>query len=100
MAVVTAHTQGRYDIMTHAMSDAGIEPVIIEDILRIGEDRGITRGIARSVLALADARGLTLTDSQRAFIAQCADADVLDAWLRRAITAASADEIFAATRAT
>lgn len=47
MAVITAHTRGRYDVMTRAVSRAGIEPIIIEDTLRIGEHRGIAKGVAQ-----------------------------------------------------
>ncbi len=49
MAVVAAAMVGRYDAMVTAMSDAGIEPVIIEDLVRFGEDRGLEKGLERGL---------------------------------------------------
>lgn len=47
MAVVAAAMAGRYDAMVAAMSNAGIEPVIIEDLVRFGEDRGLEKGLEK-----------------------------------------------------
>ncbi len=47
MAVVCAATQGRYDAMVEAMASEGLEPVIIEDLVKFGEDRGLERGLER-----------------------------------------------------
>ncbi|HEU4533549.1 MAG TPA: hypothetical protein VFS00_05500 [Polyangiaceae bacterium] len=61
MAVVCAATQGRYDAMVKAMANAGLEPVIIEDLVRFGEDRGLEKGLQRGLkkgLQKGMARGL------------------------------------------
>jgi hypothetical protein len=61
-------------------------------------DRGRTEGRvtskAAAVVAFLDARGLTLSDEQRARIASCTDVAILDRWIRRAATIATADELF------
>ena len=66
MAVIAALSKGRYEVMTRAMEAAGVEPVIIEDLVYFGEDRGIVKGQAKAVLQVADLRGLSLTEAQRA----------------------------------
>jgi hypothetical protein len=97
MAVITALSKGRYDAMTRAMAGAGMEPIIIEDLVFFGEDRGEARGIvkgqAKAVLQVADLRGLSLTEAQRARVLACTDLPTLEAWLTRAVTAASAEDI-------
>ena len=44
MAVVAAAMRGRYESMVTAMEQANLEPVIIEDLVKFGEDRGYERG--------------------------------------------------------
>lgn len=51
------------------------------------------RGIAKSILAVLDARGISTTPVQREEILNCQDAVRLDRWLRRSAVAASADEV-------
>jgi hypothetical protein len=48
-----------------------------------------------AVLAVLQARGLSVTDRQRARIAACTRVATLDAWLRRAVTAPSTTAVFA-----
>ena len=50
---------------------------------------------AESVLEVLQVRGLSVTDEQRVRILGCKDLPVLREWLRRAVTAASADDVFA-----
>ena len=99
MAVTTAATRGRYHAMIHAMSDANVEPVIIEDLVYIGEDIGIAKGelvgLAKALLQVASLRGLALSDAQRGRVVECADAATLERWHARAVTALRADDIFA-----
>lgn len=59
MAVVAAAMRGRYDSMVTVMEQASMEPVVIEDLVKFGEDRGFEKGrleedrsILRRVLAL------------------------------------------------
>jgi hypothetical protein len=96
MAVVAAAMRGRYESMVKAMEHANLEPVIIEDLVRFGEDRGYERGrieeeraTLRRVLAL---RKLGLKAEGEARIDACADLATLQRWLDQAVLAASADE--------
>lgn len=61
----------------------------------LGEARGEARGEVRALLAVLEARGIELTEQERARIQQSTDLDELDRWVRRAATAASAHELFA-----
>lgn len=47
MAVVAAAKRGRYYAMVSAMEQANLEPVIIEDLVNFGEDRGVDRSFER-----------------------------------------------------
>jgi predicted transposase YdaD len=104
MAVVAAAMRGRYESMVTAMEQASLEPVIIEDLVKFGEDRGYERGrlegeeqgrleeeraTLRRVLAL---RKLGLKAEGEARIDACTDLATLQRWLDQAVFAASADE--------
>ena len=54
------------------------------------------RGRRASLREVAAARGFTLTAAQDACVVACADAATLDRWLRRMVTAASAEAAFEA----
>jgi len=45
VAVVAALVQNRYDAMVNAMEQLQMEPIIIEDLVKFGEDRGYVRGV-------------------------------------------------------
>ncbi|MFO0758261.1 MAG: hypothetical protein U0359_17335 [Byssovorax sp.] len=47
MAVVAAAMRGRYHSMVNAMEQMSLEPVIIEDLVKFGEDLGFDEGAAR-----------------------------------------------------
>jgi hypothetical protein len=49
MAVVAAATHGRYAEMVSAMQRHDLEPVIIEDLVRIGMDQGFEQGLERGI---------------------------------------------------
>lgn len=104
MAVVAAAMRGRYESMVAAMDQANLGPVIIEDLVKFGEDRGYERGrlegqlegqleeeraTLRRVLAL---RKLGLTADGEARINACMDLATLRRWLDQAVLAATADE--------
>jgi hypothetical protein len=88
MAVVAAAMQGRYGSMVTAMEQAKLEPVIIEDLVKFGEDRALRR-MLRRVLVL---RKLALNADGEARIDACTDLATLQRWLDQAVLAASADE--------
>ncbi|NEE02796.1 hypothetical protein [Phytoactinopolyspora halotolerans] len=67
------------------------------EFLRRWRDQGLSEGRAegraRSVLEVLDARGIEVPQHVRTRILECTDENELDRWLRRAATAASADEL-------
>ena len=82
------------------MEHANLEPVVIEDLVKFGEDRGEKRGLKkgrraeergtlRRVLAL---REIPLTPEQEQQIDACLDLATLRRWHDQAIFAASAVE--------
>lgn len=50
--------------------------------------------VATAVVAVLEARGLTISDTQRKRILETTDSDLLDQWVRRAVTVATVDELF------
>lgn len=59
---------------------------------RIGRE-GEERGARNSVLAVLQARGLSVSDDQRRILDETTDLDLLLEWVRRAVTVASTDEL-------
>ncbi|GAA4894008.1 hypothetical protein [Streptomonospora salina] len=59
-----------------------------------GRDEGRAEAAARHVVALLETRGIALTDEQRAAVRDCTDAELLDTWFDRALTAAAAEDVF------
>ncbi|MFS0692190.1 hypothetical protein [Streptomyces nitrosporeus] len=57
-------------------------------------DEGRAEGRAEALLLVLEARGITLTEEDRARITGCHEPQVLGRWLTRATTAASAEELF------
>jgi hypothetical protein len=60
-----------------------------------GQAEGSARSRAADVLDVLDARGLPVTPEQRERILGSSDLEQLKTWLRRAVTAAATDELFA-----
>jgi hypothetical protein len=100
MAVMAAATRKRYEVMVTAMEQANLEPVIIEDLVKFGEDRGLEKGMEtgfrsgersalRRVLAV---RKLVLSAEQERLIDACTDLATLGRWLDQAVFATSAAE--------
>ena len=58
-----------------------------------GEARGQALGEGRAVLTVLDARGVSVSETVREQILACSDLAQLDTWLRRAVTAVTADEV-------
>src|SRR5215813_4321628 len=59
----------------------------------LGEALGEARGEGRAVLTVLDARGVPVPEAIREQILTCTDLTQLDTWLRRAVTAATADDV-------
>jgi hypothetical protein len=66
----------------------------IEAIRAEGLDDGIERTLVESILDLLTDRGLTLNDDQRARVAACHDHDQLRAWLRAAARVSDPAKLF------
>ena len=59
-----------------------------------GKAEGKAEGKVEALFAIFAARSLGVTEAQAARIRRTTDLDVLDTWVRRAVTAASADDVF------
>lgn len=59
----------------------------------IGEARGEARGEGRAVLTVLEARGVPVPTAVREQILACTDLTQLETWLRRALTATSAEDV-------
>ena len=111
MAAVAAHKlrKYRYDCLTAAAEELHMQPIIIEDLVKIGEDMGLERGRAEGlelgraegkaegkaegVLAVLEARGVAVPDPIRRRVIACTDVAKLDAWIRRAAVVSDAAEL-------
>lgn len=60
-----------------------------------GRTEGRTEGLVDAVLTVLAARGVTVSDEERARLVAVKDAAVLQRWLGRAVTVATAAELFA-----
>lgn len=100
MAVVAArmHSPRRCKVMIEAMEWNGQEPILIEDLIKIGEDDGFEKGrqdaLREALATVLDARGIPLDDIQRARVRLEEDVERLSTWMRRAATARDAREVF------
>jgi predicted transposase YdaD len=63
--------------------------------LKKGKAEGKAEGIAEGIFAVLEARGLSLTATQRKQVLQCKDVVQLDAWLRCASVTSDVKTLFA-----
>lgn len=68
---------------------------ISEEIRDEGRVEGAVERGAEDILLVLEQRGLDVSDEVRARITDCGDPDTLRQWLARAVTAPSAEGIFA-----
>ena len=105
VAAVAAMVAGRYDSMMQAIKKARGGPVIVEEFVKFGHDRGFAAGeaqgemrgrleVARSTLAqlLASRFEVGASDEQR--IQSETDPERLQAWFQRALTAKALQEVW------
>lgn len=93
-AVARAHSKSRFEVMLAAMNAQGVEYVIIEDLVEIGEELGMEIGmekglrlaLRRSVLDLCEVLGIQVDNERRAFV-ETTDAAHLEALVTRLKTA-------------
>jgi hypothetical protein len=57
------------------------------------EELGEARGEGRAVLTVLDARGVEVSDVMRERVLACDDLAQLEVWLRRAVTATTAEHV-------
>ena len=77
------------------MTTSEYEKTFVERIHDQGIAEGEAKGKAEDVLKLLDARHLAPSKDQRQQVTSCTDAAQLDRWFDRAITAGTANEVFA-----
>jgi hypothetical protein len=92
LAVVAAAMRGRYNEMVTAMEQANLEPVIIEDLVKLGEDFGQVKGERSALRRVLTLRKLLLSAEQERQIDTCADLATLCRWHDQAVFAASTAE--------
>ena len=63
--------------------------------LNQGRAEGQAAGRAESIIDFLETRGIKVPEADRARITTCQDIDQLTAWVRRAATVTSVDELFA-----
>jgi hypothetical protein len=59
-----------------------------------GREEGRMEILAAAIFKVFDGRGIAVDEDSRTRIESCRDADVLDKWLDRAVTAAKASDLF------
>lgn len=75
VAVVAALMQKRYGAMVAAMEQVQLEPVIIEDLVKFGEDRGVDRGATQERLHAFEHRlGRPLSPQERNMVTRAVTA--------------------------
>jgi hypothetical protein len=82
-------------ILEAMMTTSEYEKTFVERIHDQGIAEGEAKGKAEGVLKLLDARHLAPSKDQRQQVTSCTDAAQLDRWFDRAITADTANEVFA-----
>ena len=89
-----------------APSTEGLMATVAEQWMAEGEARGIVKGKAegkaeakaQAVLTVLEARGLAVSEAQRAEVLGCTDLERLDGWVRQAVTAKTTADLFAAPK--
>lgn len=84
--IKTRYTQRLLEAYPDAAND------ILQHAREEGVDAGRLEGLRRAVLEVLAARRLAVGDGARALVDAASDVKQLEAWLRAAVTAASADE--------
>lgn len=87
-----------YDLIISALSEAARKAFQMLPQGYEYQDKSLRRsfseGRAGAVLRVLARRNVAVSDEQRERISACTDLETLDRWLDRAVTAASADELF------
>lgn len=82
-------------ILEELMATAEWKSDFVESFVNVGIEQGAIRSRAEDILKVLDARNLKPTSVQRELVSTASDLAGLDRWFDRALTAATADEVFA-----
>jgi hypothetical protein len=93
--IMTVASDAARQFLEAMMKTSEYAKTLLDDMRDSGKAEGLVEGEAKSVLKILGARRLAPSEEQRHRIMSCTDAEQLDLWLNRAITASTADEIFA-----
>lgn len=88
-----------YDLIISALSEAARKAFEMLPQTHEYQDKSLKRsfsdGRAQALLDVLESRELAVSDEQRQRILECNDAETLRAWMRKAVTVKTTDELFA-----
>jgi hypothetical protein len=96
LAGLPAAARTRWEAFMTATTGSEYRSELFREIDAHGRAEGKAQGEAQAVLTVLDARGVPVSDAIREEVLACTDLDQLDTWLRRAVTAATAEQVTAA----
>ena len=88
--------RARWEAYMSTVVGAEYRSELLREVDAQGEARGEARGEGRAVLTVLDTRGVPVPETIRQQILACTDLAQLDTWLRRAVTATTADDVIRA----
>ena len=94
---VLAELRGRAAEFREALMRENMLPIVIEDLVHIGEDRGrdeARAALRAAVIDLLAGRGIVLSPAARQRVLTEPSLDTLRAWLQRATTSVSERGVF------
>jgi hypothetical protein len=80
--------------MLEAMDRVGVERIVIEDLVKFGEDQGLLKGEAKALLKQLALRFGPVSEAIEKRVRSASEVE-LDRWLERVLTAASLEGVFA-----
>lgn len=86
-------TRARWEAYMSTAIDSEYHSELLRELDARAQAVGEARGEGRAVLTVLDARGVPVSDAVREQILSCTDLARLDAWLRRAVGAATAEDV-------
>jgi hypothetical protein len=92
--ILTIASSAARQILEDMMTTIEWKSDFIEGFHRQGLEQGLEQGKAEYLIKMIDARRIAVTDQQRRQITSCTDITQLDQWFDRALTAATAADIF------
>jgi hypothetical protein len=86
-------------MICEAVTPKQVEEVMnaAQELIQEGLVAGRVKTLRSAIVDVLEARSMPLSEQGRARVAACADAEMLNTWHRRAVTAQSEDDVFART---